>query len=140
MLLVAVCIGIYFHTPKQPDIQTIRDTITKIDTVRDTVPALSKELLVRVDTVYQPLLVGDTALGDSVPVAIPITQKEYKTNQYQAWVFSYRPNLDSLRVFIPMNTICVRENAKVKRWGIGVQIGYSIKGYYVGVGINYSFF
>lgn len=139
VLLIAVCLGMYFHTSKQPDAQTMRDTITRIDTVWDTVPVPSKEQLVRVDTVYLPLLVGDTALGDSVPVAIPITQKEYKTNQYQAWVSGYRPNLDSLHTFIPTTTIYVKQ--KTKRWGIGLQVGY---GYpcrgYVGIGANYNIF
>lgn len=137
VLLVAVCIGMYLHTPKQPDVPTIRDTITKIDTVRDTVPVPSKELLVCVDTVYLPLLVGDTALGDSVPIAIPITQKEYKTNQYQAWVSGYHPNLDSLHTFIPTTTIYVKQRAK--HWGIGLQVGYAYpyRGY-IGVGISYN--
>ena len=71
---------------------------------------------------------------------IPITQKEYQTEQYRAWVSGYHPNLDSIETYIPTNIIYVHEKVKAKRWGIGAQIGYSPKGYHIGIGINYSLF
>ncbi|HCK24194.1 MAG TPA: hypothetical protein DHW31_05290 [Bacteroides graminisolvens] len=137
MLLIIGCLFLYFHPQKTTHSYLQRDTIVKIDTVRDTVPVPYKVRVVRVDTVYFPILVGDTASVDSIPVAIPITQKEYKTNQYQAWVSGYRPNLDSIHTFIPMTTIYVKQ--KVRRWGVGLQAGYGYpSGVYVGVGVNYN--
>lgn len=70
-------------------------------------------------------------------VVMPITQKEYKTNEYQAWVSGYRSNLDSIHTFIPTTTIYVKK--KVKHWGVGLQVGYGYpNGLNVGVGVSYN--
>lgn len=37
--------------------------------------------------------------GDSIPVLIPITSKEYKTDNYRAIVSGYKPSLDFMEVF-----------------------------------------
>ena len=61
MLLIIGCLFLYFHPQKTTHSYLQRDTIVKIDTVRDTVPVPYKVRVVRVDTVYFPILVGDTS-------------------------------------------------------------------------------
>lgn len=140
ILLSIACLMLYFRPQSSMRMETIRDTIIRIDTLRDSVPIPVKEKHIRIDTVYLPVLAGDIVLNDSVAVTIPITQKEYQTEQYRAWVSGYHSNLDSIETYIPKSTIYVHEKMKAKRWGIGAQIGYSPKGYYIGIGINYSLF
>lgn len=138
VLLAVGCLFLYFRPQKtiQADVQ--RDTIVQIDTVRDTVPVPYRVRVVRVDTVYMRVITSkNDTVKDSVLVELPITQKEYKTNQYQAWVSGYRPNLDSINVFIPTMVINNRIQEKAKRWGLGLQAGYGYpNGLYVGVGVS----
>lgn len=137
-LLAIGCLFLYLHPQKaiQADVQ--RDTIVRIDTVRDTVPAQYKVRVVRVDTAYMRVITSkNDTVKDSVLVELSITQKEYRTNQYHAWVSGYRPNLDSIYTFIPTTTVYVK--TKAKRWGIGLQAGYGYpNGLYVGVGVSYN--
>lgn len=138
VLLAIGCLFLYFHLQKTTESDVRRDTISRIDTVRDTVPVPYKIRVVRVDTVYMRVITSKSdTVKDSVLVELPIIQKEYKTNLYQAWVSGYRPNLDSIHTFIPITTIYVKQ--KAKRWGLGLQAGYSYpNGLYVGVGVSYN--
>lgn len=138
ILLVIVCLFLYFHPQKAIPMDVQRDTIVRIDTVRDTVPVPYKIRVVRVDTVYMRVITSkNDTVKDSVSVELPITQKEYKTNLYQAWISGYRPNLDSIHTFIPTTTIYVKQ--KTKRWGIGLQSGYGYpNGLYIGIGVSYN--
>lgn len=142
ILLSIAWLMLYFRPQPSMHTETIRDTIVRIDTLRDTVPVPVKEKRIRIDTVYLPVLVGDTVSNDSVAVTIPITQKEYQTEQYRAWVSGYHPNLDSIETYIPTNTIYVHEKVKAKRWGISIQAGYGVCKYgfifYGGVGLSFS--
>lgn len=64
--------------------------IVRIDTVRDTIPHFISEKVL------------DTIFIEKVPengLKLPITQRYYNTDSYQAWVSGYRPNLDSINVF-----------------------------------------
>lgn len=135
-LLAIGCLFLYFCQEKAIPADVQRDTIIRIDTVRDTVPVPYKVRIVRIDTVYMRVITNkNDTVKDSVLVELPITQKEYKTKKYQAWVSGYRPNLDSIHTFIPTTTIYVKQ--KVKRWGLGVQTGYSYpSGVYIGLGIS----
>ena len=135
-LLAIGCLFLYFRQQKAMPADVQRDTVIRIDTVRDTVPVPYKVRIVRVDTIYIRVVTNkNDTVKDSVLVELPITQKEYKTNQYQAWVSGYRPNLDSIHTFIPTTTIYVKQ--KVKRWGIGLQAGYGYhQGIYLGIGIS----
>lgn len=136
VLLTIGCLFLYFHSQKTTESDIKRDTILRIDTVRDTVPVPYKVRFVRVDTVYMRVITSKSdTVKDSILVELPITQKEYKTNLYQAWVSGYRPNLDSIHTFIPTTTIYVKQ--KIKRWGLGLQAGYGYpNGLYVGVGVS----
>ena len=76
---------------------------------------------------------GDT-IREPVYIPVPITQKEYSTDNYRAWVSGYKASLDSVWVY--PETKIIRE--KPRRWGIGVIAGYGIGrnglSPYVGVG------
>ncbi len=137
-LLAIGCLFLYFRQQKAIPADAQRDTVIRIDTVRDTIPVPYKVRIVRVDTVYMRVITNkNDTVKDSVLVELPITQKEYKTKEYQAWVSGYQPNLDSIHFFIPTTTIYVKQ--KVKRWGIGLQAGYGYpNGLYVGVGVSYN--
>lgn len=114
-------------------------TITFRDTLRDTIPIPVYETLIKEIPEVFPIYVtlgGDT-IREPVYVPVPITQKEYSSDNYRAWVSGYKPSLDSVWVY-PETTI-IKE--KARRWGIGVMAGY---GYgknglspYVGIGGYY---
>ncbi len=120
---------------QESDVSVI-DTVIHIDTVRDTVP---KTVLVRFDhwdTLYIPLLI-DSGIVDSVPFAIPIEKKEYRTENYHAVISGYKTELELMEVFRKTQTITLK--TKSKRWGLGLQAGYGIPdGWYVGIGISYN--
>ena len=117
------------------------DTVKLRDTIVDIVLLPVKETLKRTDTVYLPILIDTTIdktiKGDTVPVLIPITSKEYKTNDYRAIVSGYKPSLDFMEVYGEKEIITLKP--KNKRWGLGLQTGCSYPGgWYVGVGISYN--
>lgn len=68
------------------------DTITviRIDTFIERFPHFISEKIV--DTVF-------IAKTSENAFKLPITQRYYNTDSYQAWVSGYRPNLDSINVF-----------------------------------------
>lgn len=72
--------------------KTTSDTVTivKLDTVKVKIPTFITETII--DTVY----VKDSLNNGYI---IPKTQRYYKSNDYEAWVSGYRPNLDSLNIF-----------------------------------------
>ncbi|WP_371296913.1 DUF6808 domain-containing protein [Bacteroides sp.] len=119
--------------------EVVRDTIitNRIDTVRDTIPVPVYESVVDSFPFAVP---GDTVRDT---VYLPITQKIYKDSLYTAYVSGYRAKLDSIEVYSKTRTMFVREQAKRKRFGLGVQAGYGFSGNkvspYVGVGVSYSF-
>ena len=68
---------------------------------------------------------------------IPITSKEYKTDDYRAVVSGYKPSLDFMEVYREKEIITL----KPKRWGLGLQVGYGYpSGLYVGGGVSYNLF
>lgn len=121
------------------------DTVRIRDTIRDTIPKPVKETLKRNDTVYLPILIDTTTdrtvEGDSIPVLIPITSKEYKTDDYRAVVSGYNPSLDSMEIYRDKKIITLTPLQKNKRWGFGLQAGYSyLGGWYMGAGVSYNLF
>lgn len=112
------------------------DTIRIRDTVRDSIPYPVVETVIQEVPELFPVyitLAGDT-IHDPVYIPVPITQKEYTTDSYRAWISGYNPTLDSVWVY--PETKIIRE--KPRRFGIGVIAGYGIgrNGFspYVGVG------
>jgi len=122
--------------------EVVRDTIitNRIDTVWDTVPVPVYESVVDSFPFVVPVPVPGDTVRDTV--YLPITQKIYKDSLYTAYVSGYRAKLDSIEVYSKTRTMFIRERAKRKRFGLGVQVGYGITGNklspYVGVGVSYS--
>lgn len=116
--------------------EVVRDTIitNRIDTVWDTVPTPVYESVIDSFPFAVP---GDTVRDT---VYLPITQKIYKDSLYTAYVSGYRAKLDSIEVYSKTRTMFIRERAKRKRCGLGVQAGYGFSGNkvspYVGVGVS----
>lgn len=65
-------------------------TIVKYDTIRHIKPVIVTEKII--DTIY-------VEVGTDSVIKLPITQKYYSTDDYQAWVSGYKPNLDSIYTF-----------------------------------------
>lgn len=144
IIIIVLCFFILFRPAKveRAPGEVIRDSITRVDTIRDTIPV---PVYVRVvDSVPVPVVIP--VLGDTVrdTVYLPITQKVYRDSLYTAYVSGYRAKLDSIEVYGRTNTITIREQSRRKRWGLGVQAGYGVAGNragpYVGVGVSYNLF
>lgn len=144
-ILVCLLLGVLVWmrcNPHDPSTVYIKgDTVRIRDTIRDTIPIPAKETLKRTDTVYLPIIVDTTTdrtvESDSIPVLIPITSKEYKTNDYRAVVSGYMPNLDFMEVYREKEIVILKPEKK--RWGLGLQTGCSYPGgWYVGIGISYN--
>lgn len=138
LLTAAICSAIgYGYGRRGSRVSTsVADTICFRDTVRDGIPMPVYETLVLEVPELFPLYItlgGDT-IHDSIYIPVPISQKEYQTENYRAWVSGYKPSLDSVWVY--PETKIIRE--KPRRWGIGVIAGYGIGrnglSPYVGVG------
>ena len=120
--------------------EVVRDTIitNRIDTVRDTIPVPVYESVV--DSFPFVVPVPSDTVRDTV--YLPITQKIYKDSLYTAYVSGYRAKLDSIEVYSKTRAMFIRERAKRKRFGLGVQAGYGFSGnkasLYVGVGVSYN--
>ena len=65
-------------------------TIVRTDTIRERIPHFISEMVL--DTIFME------KVSENV-LKLPITQKYYNTDSYQAWVSGYKPNLDSINVF-----------------------------------------
>ena len=131
--------------------QVLRDTI--FDTIPYPVPVPRDSTVIRFIDSKLPVseFIKDSNLvsaGDSIPVQLPIVQKEYKTDDYQAWVSGpINPQLDSLNIFRQTYYETVYQTVTVptkpKRWGLGVQAGLGVTPTkiepYIGIGISYNF-
>jgi len=127
---------------------------------RDTVIVTRTDTIVREKPVYYATTVVDTVLvavtdtvrlRDTLYMEVMREQKAYRDTMYEAWVSGYRPALDSIRIFAPVQTITVTEKVPVVRrthWGIGISAGYGATlqdktlrlSPYIGIGISYNIF
>nr|WP_249931968.1 hypothetical protein [Parabacteroides distasonis] len=77
------------------------DTVLITDTIHDSIPYPVYETLVQ--TIPEPFPVYITLDGDTVKepvyVPLPITSKEYKTDDYRLSISGYKPNLDYIEVY-----------------------------------------
>lgn len=139
----------------------VTQTEGTVEIERDTIPAFIETPIPKVSTVlrYETIKVpvydtiqapiADTLEHDSIAIEIPITQKMYEDSTYQAWVSGYKPMLDSIRIFQPVTTIThtvtnTDVRYKIKRWGLGVQVGMGVTPTkvepYIGIGVTYNIF
>lgn len=148
-ILVCLLLGVVVwmcYNPHEPQPMYVKgDTVHIRDTIRDTILKPVRETLKRTDTVYLPILIDTTTdrtvEDDSIPVLIPITSKEYKTDDYRAVVSGYKPSLDFMELYRDNKIITLTPLQKEKRWGLGLQAGYGYPGgWYVGAGISCNLF
>lgn len=145
ILLLALCVLCFFfgrHAKRtEAGFVAKTDTVILHDTIRDSIPYPVYETVIREVPELFPVYI--TLAGDTVrePVIVPIriTQKEYQTDDYHAWVSGYNPALDSIHIF--RKTLSVTQKQLSRRFGIGITAGYGIGknglSPYVGVGGYY---
>ena len=141
MLLPRSCLykGHTGTVPGRVDTLYVRDTVVEIRPVFDaeiTVPDMAV-------VIEDSIIVKDDSL-----LVLPMQQRHYKGENYEAWVSGYHPALDSIRVFPETRYITkeVKAQHKPTRWGIGIQAGYGISlpdgrlqaAPYIGIGISYN--
>lgn len=138
LLTAAICSVIGYGYGRWVTLRStpVADTVRIRDTVRDSIPYPVIETVVQEIPELFPVYItldGDT-IHETVYIPVPISQKEYQTENYRAWVSGYKPSLDSIWVY--PEKIIIRE--KPRRWGIGVIAGYGIGrnglSPYVGIG------
>ena len=142
LILCLLCFLAGRHTNRVGDeLVGENDTSTLCDTIRDSIPYPVYETVIQ--TVPEMFPIYITLEGDTVrePIFVPIriTQKEYLTDDYHAWVSGYNPSLDSIDIFRKTMSITKRQSSR--RWGIGITAGYGIGrnglSPYVGIGGYY---
>lgn len=157
--LVAFVLGaLFFRTcgPNAPAPEPIiqRDTIVIRDTIRPPIPEPQVRTVVRYDAVRlpakpversaatEPTTYPDTVAIVENTVVLPITEVEYKTDDYRAVVEGYNPRLVSIELY-PQTTLINTTVTKYKRpkWAVtvGPGVGYGPKGVqpYVGVSVGF---
>ena len=150
LLFISFGFNVYYAVKdKDVEIKEKITTVTKIDTIMDTVLVVKKEKVIKVirDTLVNVEFIRDTVDTAKVVVDIPIVQKEYSDDStYTAWVSGYRPSLDSINIYrknISTNKETVIKKKDIHRFGIGPVVygGYSFGtkklDYGVGIGVSY---
>lgn len=138
-LAASFFIGYHIRGAYAKNARVERDTV--IDTLRTVLPVLSFEIEVREVEIPYPIIIKEKGQErvDTIYVPVPITQKEYSTPDYRAWVSGYSAALDSIDVF--PKTVYVTKTFPARRWGVGVSAGYGVGqsglSPYVGVGVYY---
>lgn len=148
LLSVSVAVNVVLMV-RQPTVETKieRDTVWKDTTIYQPQPAetinTGRVVYIKV-AVPQPQTQHDT-VHDSIEVVVPIIQKRYDDSLYTAWVSGFRPNLDSIRLYLPTITETIT-NTIVKpapRLSVGVQTGAGVgiitrqPDFYIGVGAQW---
>lgn len=146
LLFAGVCLGMMLtrscqNPVKEPEVKIERDTT----------------LIVQIDTQYFPepvpykVEVRDTVLlKDTIYLAGQVLfqeVKEYQDSTYYARISGINAFLEEIRVYPRITTKYITQTEYVrerpKKWGIGIQGGYTISGEgfypYIGIGISYNF-
>ncbi|MBU9058329.1 DUF6808 domain-containing protein [Parabacteroides merdae] len=113
------------------------DTVFSVDTIYDSIPYPVFETVI--ETIPEPFPVYITQAGDTVRdtiyIPVPISRKEFQTDDYRLSISGYNPSLDYIEIYRKTEQI-----TKVvdRRFGIGVTAGYGIGknglSPYVGIG------
>lgn len=82
--------------------------------------------------------------SDSIEVPLPMEQRYYRGEAYEAWVSGFNPALDSINIFhhTSVVTTAIRKN-KRGRWGLSAGVGMSVGAKNIEpcifVGLTYTF-
>ena len=150
LLFISFGFNVYYAVKdKDVEIKEKITTVTKIDTIMDTVLVVKKEKVIKVirDTLVNVEFIRDTVDTAKVVADIPIVQKEYSDDStYTAWVSGYRPSLDSINIYrknISTNKETVIKKKDIHRFGIcpvvygGYNFGTKRLDYGIGIGVSY---
>lgn len=139
LILCLLCFIIGRYT-KKAEIERVckTDTFIRVDTLKERVPYPVYETVIQ--TIPEPFPVYITLEGDTVRepiyVSVPITKKEYKTDDYRLSISGYKPNLDDIEIY--RKTEYITRTISSRRWGIGAIAGYGVGknglSPYVGIG------
>lgn len=142
LVLCFFCFLVGQYTKKaEVEIVCKTDTFIRVDTLRERVPYPVYETVIQTVPELFPVYItleGDT-VREPILVPVPITQKEYLTDHYHAWVSGYKPSLDSIDIF--QTTAYITKRQPARRWGLGISAGYGVGRYglspYIGIGVYY---
>ena len=101
------------------------DTFIHVYTIRDSIPYPVYETVIQTVPELFPVYItfgGDT-VRDSVYIPVPITQKEYQTEDYRLSVSGYKPSLDYIEIYRKTEHVTKAVNRK---FGIGIIAGYGV--------------
>ncbi|MBR6130874.1 MAG: hypothetical protein IKQ20_03360 [Bacteroidales bacterium] len=161
IVLIALLVSIGFNVHYKRAIDSIH-TETYIDTIKyykpipkdstvikyvaQTLPVVPKPDNKPVDStsVTVPVAKDSTATqqpADSATVVIPISQRYYREEEFEAWVSGYQPSLDSINVFHPNTVTTLPAKDPWVDISVGLQLGVGFTGKegiqpYIGVGVN----
>lgn len=146
LLAASIAINVWFWTTEpEPSVVIERDTVWKDSIIREPLPAetinTGRVVYLRIPVPGKRDTLRDT-IRDSIDIPVPIYQKRYEDSLYTAWVSGYRPNLDSIRLYLPeVQTTVTKTIVKPSpliTFGIQAGGGYGIinrkPDIYVGVG------
>lgn len=139
-LVASFFTGYHIRRTDAKNVQVKRDTV--IDTLRTVLPIPSFEIELSEVEIPYPIIVKEKGKDrvDTIYVPVPVTQKEYVSENYRAWISGYNAALDSIYVF--PKTVYITQTMPVRKWGFGVVGGYGIGRYgfspYVGIGVYYK--
>ena len=146
LLIASVAMNVWFwRTEPKPSVVIERDTVYKDTTIYEPQPAetinTGRVVYLRIPVPGKRDTLRDT-IRDSIDIPVPIYQKRYEDSLYTAWVSGYRPNLDSIRLYLPeVQTTVTKTIVKPSpliTFGIQAGGGYGIinrkPDIYIGVG------
>lgn len=156
LLIVLLAIAVLFLWNRHHESSPVNmDTLEYVETIPYYYPVPKDTVITRYKTVKLPVKEDSCKVkkdycgakqdscvsSDSANVVIPITHKEYEDSLYHIWVSGYDVILDSIKLKNRIREIKVPITVPVKRkrWGLGIQAGYSYPGgIYVGLGVSYN--
>ena len=131
ILILAICFALGFwlsrfvgRQPTEPEVITVTDTITKIDTLLIDKPVPVKTYIHDTIRTYFTTIEHDTVLVD-----VPIERKVYAEDSvYYASVSGWHPSLDTLIVYPKETTITITNtvNTPAPKWSFGATVGPSV--------------
>ena len=141
-LMASFLAGYHVRGTCVKNVQVERDTV--VDTLSTVLPVPSFEIEVGEVEIPYPIIVKEKGQDkiDTIYVPVPISQKEYVSENYRAWVSGYNVSLDRIEVF--PKTVYVTKTVSARRWGLGITGGYGIGrsglSPYIGLGVYYRLY
>lgn len=138
-LTISFMAGYHIRETTLKAVPVKHDTI--VDTLRSVLPVPSFDVEVGEVEIPYPIIIKEKGQErvDTVYIPVPVTQKEYKTDDYYLRVSGYKPNLDYIEVY--RRTEQITKTVQPRRFGIGLIGGYGVGRHglspYVGIGGYY---